>query len=129
MLCLGDQPKPNGKGGINAVIEWHLQVEPNLKNLLDLGRKDTLLAMEIWNNEAIASYCKLFPEQKRFKLKKCSGSADLKLEHIINKIASFRSDYQLDQDLYDSKSSIIGSAQIVGQSHNCSGGSDSDGSD
>ena len=63
LLSLGDQPKPNGKGGIKAVIEWHLQIESNLKNLLDLGSKDTLLAMEIWNNEAIASYCKLFPEQ------------------------------------------------------------------
>ena len=131
LLSLGDQPRPNGKGGIKAVIEWHLQVESNLKNLLDLGRKDTLLAMEIWNNEAIASYCKMFPEQKRIKLKKCYGSADTRLENIIRRIASFRSDYQLDQDSYDTKSPVIGSAQIVGQSHSrsCSGGSDSDGTD
>ena len=127
LLSLGDQPKPNGKGGIKAVIEWHLQVESNLKNLLDLGRKDTLLAMEIWNNEAIASYCKLFPEQKRIELKKCSGNADFKLERIIDKIANFRSDYQLDQDSYDTRSSIINSAQIA--NYNCSGGSDSDVSD
>ena len=122
LFSLGEQPRPNGKGGIKAVVEWYLQVEANLQNLLELGQKDHLLAMEIWNGAALDKYIALFPETKRIKLRKCSGSQKAKLEAIVDLISGFRMDYQKDQVFYESKKpTVVGSAQFA-----FSGSSDDD---
>ena len=86
-------PKKNAK--IKVVIDWYLSVESLLKGILDLGRKDSKLGSEVFNNGAfLQEICGMFPQKLGLKLGKVPGKLDKKLEAIIPLISEWRKEAQ-----------------------------------
>ena len=104
---LGELPKKNAK--IKVVIDWYLSVESLLKGILDLGRKDSKLGSEVFNNGAfLQEICGMFPQKLGLKLGKVPGELDKKLEAMIAKISEWRKDAQNWQIVTDSVRSSRG---------------------
>ena len=103
---LGFLPRPGGKGGTMAIVEWYLQLESVVQSLLDLGNKtmnsDILAA--ITNISVVRTIANLFPMNLGTDLLVCGGSGSglLRLKEVLEKIKELREKaqvFQLSQDL------------------------------
>ena len=101
LLKLGFLPKPNGKGGLKAQVEWYLEVESLVQNIIDLGKKSSKLEREAFSDSTIKSIKKMFPMSLGDKLNKCTGDGSEEMEAILKKITDFRLRAQENQLVYD----------------------------
>ena len=101
LLKLGPLPKLNRKGGVRAQVEWYVQVECLVKDIIYLGGKSTKLEREAFSDSTINGIKKLFPLALGEILNQCSGDGSDKMEAILQKITEFRITAQEAQFVYD----------------------------
>ena len=91
---MGQLPRENGKKGIKGQVEWYIELESLLQNMLILGRSSSNLGMIVFQPLYINDVYNLFPTSLANKLIKCEGTADKHFEKVLNKISQFRADAQ-----------------------------------
>ena len=95
LLKLGFLPKENAKGGRKCQIEWYLELEAILRNIIDLGLKTNAMYGEAFTATTFRTIQKMFPLTLMRKLMKCSGDfgPDL-MEQFLFSISDLRSEAQ-----------------------------------
>ena len=95
LLKLGPLPKENGKGGRRSQIEWFLELEAILRNIIDLGNKTNAMYGEAFSATTFRTIQKMFPPNLMRKLMKCSGEFGPHLmEQFLTIISELRSEAQ-----------------------------------
>ena len=84
-------PFPNG---FQAQAEWYMEAEALLRSMIDLGKKDEAMKMEIFAESTIDGIVKLFPKSVFKLLNRCSGQCQDRLENILTKLSMLRADVQ-----------------------------------
>ena len=87
-------PRENGKKGVKGQVEWYIELESLLSNLLVLGRSSIQLGMIVFQPLFINDIYNLFPTSLANKLIKCEGDADVHFENVLAKISKLRAETQ-----------------------------------
>ena len=87
---LGDLPRENNKKGFKGIVEWYIEMESLLRNMLVLGRESSQLGMIIFQPLFISKIYNKFQTSVMNKLIECHGSAGEHFENVPNKITKWR---------------------------------------
>ena len=87
-------PRENGKKGMKGQVEWYIELESLMQNLLVLGRSSIKLGMIVFQPLFINDVYNLFPSSIANKLIKCDGDADEHFENVLGKISKLRAETQ-----------------------------------
>ena len=102
LLKLGFLPRENAKGGVKTQVEWYLEVESLLKNIIDLGKKSSELDREAFSGSSMNNIMRMFPSNLQRKLDECPGDGSDRVEAMLKKIAGFRSTAQRRKNIIES---------------------------
>ena len=91
---LGDLPRENNKKGFKGIVEWYIEIESLMRNMLVLGRQDTQLGMIIFQPLFISKVYNKFPTSIMNKIIGCEGTADVHFENVLYKITKWRESAQ-----------------------------------
>eukprot|EP00092_Neocalanus_flemingeri_P018101 GFUD01019591.1.p1 GENE.GFUD01019591.1~~GFUD01019591.1.p1 ORF type:complete len:2548 (-),score=673.50 GFUD01019591.1:927-8570(-) len=83
MAKLGDYPDSLAKTNPQKIVEWALNFERLVDELIKLGERETRLEMEMFNDSTVNSIIDLFPVRLVFKMERLGTSGKEKLEGII----------------------------------------------
>ena len=96
-------PRENNKKGIKGQVEWYIELESLLQNLLVHGRSSQKLGMIVFQPLFINDVYNLFPSAIANKLIKCEGEADEHFKNVLDKISQLRAETQKLQIARESK--------------------------
>ena len=108
---LGTLPSHNQSKGHTPQIEWYLQMENILRNIISLGQRSTKLGDEVFRDASICTVLIMFPVRLRTKLKNCRGERREKMEAVLEKVAEFRSEAQELQQIDEAAGLNIGKGE------------------
>ena len=93
LLKLKYLPKESPKG-FKDQIEWYMNLENQIRGIIDVGTRDAELAIEAFGKSKISTILNMFPTRMRSQLMKCSGKGESRLEAILASIKDFRKEAQ-----------------------------------
>ena len=83
LMKLGEYPDANTKSNPLKVVEWCLNFERIIDELIKVGERDDRLEMEMFNDSTVNSVVDLFPARLLFKMERLNSSGKEKLEEIV----------------------------------------------
>ena len=103
LLKLGRMPGGvvKGQDDLRPQIAWFLDITTFLKELIELGKKNSEYKDVAFSNEFAAQLRYIFPLKLRHKLRKCEGEGLELFESILVKIEELRENAQEDQQDID----------------------------
>ena len=87
---LGPYPESSTKGNPQKVVEWCLEVERIIDDLIKLGDRDARLEMIAFNTDTVNDIIDLFPVRLVFKMERLDEEGKEKLEAILGLIEEER---------------------------------------
>ena len=94
LLKLGLLPKLSTKDGLKRRVEWYLELETLVKEIIALGSKSERLGHEAFCDSNMQVIFRMFPYPMKNKLIACPGESKAKLQAILDRISKFRSQDQ-----------------------------------
>ena len=87
-------PRENGKRGLKGQVEWYIELESLMQNLLAHGKSSEKLGMIVFQPLFINDIYNLFPSPIANKLLKCEGETQVLFENVLQKISQLRAEAQ-----------------------------------
>ena len=81
---LGPYPESQAKNNPQKLVDWCLDLERIIDDLIKLGERDTRLEMTAFNDDTINDVIDLFPMRLIFRIEKLENHGKEKLEEIVN---------------------------------------------
>ena len=103
LLKLGEMPsaKLRGEKDLRAQISWLIDLTIFLKELIDLGKKNSKYKNLVFSEDFAAQIRQNFPFNLSRKLRKCEGEGQEHFENMLDRIEEFRETAQEDQQDID----------------------------
>ena len=103
LLKLGEMPhhKIKGEKDLRAQISWFIDLTTFLKELIELGKKNSKYKNLTFSEDFAAQIRQIFPTNLGRKLRKCDGEGQELFENMLDKIEEFRDTAQEDQQDID----------------------------
>ena len=84
---------PSSKDGTERIVEWYLELEALLKEIIALDKPE-FIGHEASCHSNMYRILRMFPLTMKRKLKACPGEGKTKLQAILDRISRFRSQEQ-----------------------------------
>ena len=84
---------PSSKDGTKRIVEWYLELEALLKEIIALDKPE-MIGHEASCHSNMHHILRMFPLTMKRKLKACPGEGKTKLQAILDRISRFRSQEQ-----------------------------------
>jgi hypothetical protein len=92
LLEMSTFPTENGTKGVMGQVEWFIEMESLMQNMLDQAKSSTELSYMVYEPELMEKITNKFPLYMALELAHIRGFGKEKFERVLEKIAELRSD-------------------------------------
>ena len=99
-------PRENGAKGVKGQVEWFIEMESLMQNMLNQAETSMELSYMVYEPELMEKITNKFPLYMALELAKIKGFGKDKFEKVLEQIAEMRSSYQEIQSGRDTKKAV-----------------------